>query len=296
MKIYVFLLALLPVFLYSAILYTGESTVINLEFNGKFRLSIEDVIGGIIPEDLLIDNFEFVNFATFTYIAPIVPTKSYIKLKVNDKVIFYKFDVIEPILPDNKAPAILKEFKGYVAVSKDGKNWESVFKEKKLYEGDILKTLDDSYAIIQGTWGNLFVKPNTTLKIIRSRTNNKNFDFIVEVENGEVIADVVKFLMTKSRFQIKKGSVTAGVRGTKFGCKHNEWYVFDGEIYLFNGNRLISLGAKKIIKIIENTFQTPEKFEQNFENYIQTFDEIFDILEKEIDKQMEEWEIELPGI
>ncbi|HCF38884.1 MAG TPA: hypothetical protein DER56_07510 [Thermosipho africanus] len=298
MKKIIFLLSLIPLILFSNsfTLFTGESTTIKILSKGNFKVSVIDVLGGVLPEDILIDELSFKDIATITYIAPIVPMDTYLKLKVDGKIIDYNFIVVEPSFPQDATFVTLEEFSGNVAISKDGQNWSPVSKKEKLYEGIILKTLDNSYAVISGNWGKLYVKPNSTVKILRSRSNNKDFDFIVEVEKGEVVADVLKFIMSKSRFQIKKDSVTAGVRGTRFGVKDNTWFVFEGTVYLFNGNRLISLGAKKLVKVIENTFENPQDFEEEFETYIDTFDKLFEDLEKEIDKQMEEWDIELPGI
>ncbi|ABR30247.1 hypothetical protein SU69_01975 [Thermosipho melanesiensis] len=287
-KVFLFFV-LLPIFAFS--IYTGESTKLTFENNGKIEIFVEDVIGGILPEELLLSKQTFENVATITYIAPIVPIQGYLILEVNGQRKVLKFNVVEYEYPKDVAPAFVKEFSGNVAYSKDGKSWISISKGEKLYENYYIRTLKDSYVVISGKWGKVYINENTLVKIKRNREKGDRFDFKLKVERGNVVADVVKFLMSKSRFQIEGGSVTAGVRGTKFGCKGEKnnwkWFVFDGEVYIFNGKKIIELSKRKMIEVINKTYLNPQDFEEKFDEFIDVFDKAFEDLEKEINNYLE---------
>ncbi|ANQ53527.1 hypothetical protein BG95_03290 [Thermosipho sp. 1063] len=289
MKKILYFFLLIP--LLSFALHTGESTNLVFKIPGKIEITVVDALGGVLPEDLLIDKVSFKNIATVTYIAPIVPIKSYLILDVNGKKIKYNFKIVEYDYPKDIAPVILEEFSGNVAYSKNKKEWIAVSNNVKLYENYYLRTLNNSYAVISGKWGKVYIKENTIVKIEKSRQKDDKFDVKLSVEKGSVIADVVKFLMSKSRFQIQGGSVTAGVRGTKFGCEGEagswKWFVFDGSVFVFNGKKIVEITNQKMIKVIDNTFLTPEKFEKNFEEFIGIFEEGFENLENEMDDYME---------
>lgn len=135
--------------------------------------------------------------------------------------------------------AVVDSFKGSVAIKKVGnKTWESVKASSKVQEGDEILTLEKSYAVVKFPDGSMTKISENTQVLFEKLRKSKDGKILVSIviQKGGTY-NVVQKVVTGSSFEVKAGSVTAGVRGTTFGVEYMEERpvvkVWEGEVFTF---------------------------------------------------------------
>ncbi|HOK87974.1 MAG TPA: FecR domain-containing protein [Fervidobacterium sp.] len=144
-----------------------------------------------------------------------------------------------------KLNAAIDSFKGSVALKKEGKKtWESVKASSKIQEGDEILTLEKSYAIVKFPDGSMTKISENTQVLFEKLRQSKDGKILVSIviQKGGTY-NVVQKIVTGSSFEVKAGSVTAGVRGTAFGVDYTDEKpvvkVWEGEVFAFFGDAFV---------------------------------------------------------
>lgn len=167
--------------------------------------------------------------AEFTYVAPEDTGSARIKLldlqaKISTEVNF-EIKTSETDREWKKEFASLKELRGRVFVRySDEKYWDGARDSQRVYQGDGVKTLVNSWVTL-----NLFdgseveLEPRTEL-VIQSlgslKEDSKVKQGIFELVKGNVLCSAKEFINKGSRFSIETESAAAGVRGTYFEVRY----------------------------------------------------------------------------
>ncbi|MFN6992471.1 MAG: FecR domain-containing protein, partial [Fervidobacterium sp.] len=159
------------------------------------------------------------------YLAPRKTGTAMITLtaETSDKKVFVKELKVEITEKDesefsDKLKATIDSFKGSVAYKKEGKQvWESIKKDTILQEGDEILTLEKAYVIVKFPDGSMTKITENTQVLFEKLRRAKDGRILVSIviKKGGTY-NVVQKMVAGSSFEVKAGSVTAGVRGTKF--------------------------------------------------------------------------------
>ncbi len=169
----------------------------------------------------------------------------------------------------------IAEFGGHVSMERKGKNlYEGVSSGEKLFEGDRLQVLKESYAILEGPGGNrIEIAPNSMILVEKVRSDSKTVFIRIEVIKGEVVSRVTEELFNTVLLLDGK-SVTAGVRGTILGMEVSSdevdvrnfegkvWVKAAGEFYDLPRMKMMRFGKNALVQFERVQKETMERFER----------------------------------
>ncbi|MCD6239821.1 MAG: FecR domain-containing protein [Thermotogae bacterium] len=148
-------------------------------------------------------------------------------------------------------------------LEKKGKLWNTLKAGKKLHEGEQILTWKTGRAILEMRNGSTVeVQPNSQVLIEHlkyNRDNSAQTETVLRVLKGGVRNKVTNLLKNKSKFTVKAGSATAGVRGTDFEVLLSP----DGvaRVRVYEGSVLVrgAMGAPITVSAGKETFVKPKE-------------------------------------
>ena len=230
----------------------GTKVPVTIEFTdsaGKpiaFTLKAKVSLGGFDKPDVFTKGIEVNGKITINYLVPKKKgdvTLTFIgeikgKEPVTKQVTLSVVEEDETVFSEEMSAAV-DSFKGSVAIKKVGKKtWESVKASSKVQEGDEVLTLEKSYAVVKFPDGSMTKISENTQVLFEKLRKSKDGKILVSIviQKGGTY-NVVQKVVTGSSFEVKAGSVTAGVRGTTFGVEYMEEKpvvkVWEGEVFTF---------------------------------------------------------------
>ena len=230
----------------------GTKVPVTIEFTdaaGKpivFTLKAKVSLGGFDKPDIFTKGIEVNGKITINYLVPKKKgdvTLTFIgevkgKDPVTKQVALSVVEEDESVFSEEMSAAV-DSFKGSVAIKKVGKKtWESVKASSKVQEGDEVLTLEKSYAVVKFPDGSMTKISENTQVLFEKLRRSKDGKILVSIviQKGGTY-NVVQKVVTGSSFEVKAGSVTAGVRGTTFGVEYMEEKpvvkVWEGEVFTF---------------------------------------------------------------
>jgi hypothetical protein len=145
----------------------------------------------------------------------------------------------------DKLKATIESFRGSVAYKKEGKQvWESIKLDTILQEGDEILTLEKAYVIVKFPDGSMTKITENTQVLFEKLRRAKDGRILVSIiiKKGGTY-NVVQKMVAGSSFEVKAGSVTAGVRGTAFELSNVEekpvLKVWEGEVLAFYNDNFV---------------------------------------------------------
>ncbi|MGB9615401.1 MAG: FecR family protein, partial [Fervidobacterium sp.] len=145
----------------------------------------------------------------------------------------------------DKLKATIESFRGSVAYKKEGKQvWESIKLDTILQEGDEILTLEKAYVIVKFPDGSMTKITENTQVLFEKLRRAKDGRILVSIiiKKGGTY-NVVQKMVAGSSFEVKAGSVTAGVRGTAFELSNVEekpvLKVWEGEVLAFYDDNFV---------------------------------------------------------
>lgn len=236
----------------------GGKLPITVELTGKdgkpmqFTLKAKLNLGGFDKPEVLTKGISANGKVTFNFLAPrkVSEAKIAFTAETSSKEVFTKEVVIRVTEKDEsefseKLSATIDSFRGSVAVKKVNKKaWESITKDTLLQEGDELLTLEKSYVIVKFPDGSMTkVTENTQILFEKLRKSKEGKILVSIVIQKGGTYNIVQKMVAGSSFEVKTGSVTAGVRGTEFEVENvndkpvvNVW---SGEVFAFFGEDFV---------------------------------------------------------
>lgn len=163
--------------------------------------------------------------ALFTYLAPELPGEARLTLLDFENMVSREivFEILKESIEGKweKQFANLGEITGKVLVKSSTQDyWDIAQLDKKLYEGDTIKTWKDSWATLNLFDGSSIVMEPLTKVVIKTLSSLKEDSNvkkgIFELMKGKVLCTANNFINKGSQFSIETESAAAGVRGTYF--------------------------------------------------------------------------------
>jgi hypothetical protein len=163
----------------------------------------------------------------------------------------------------------IKSFQGKVSIIRKGL-YLNIYKGKKLENGDILETGDNSKVqIIFNDQTNIKIGRNSIFKIdsyFYDKTNNSKAIFSMEKGFFSVVTGKIGKIARK-HFKFKTQKVTIGIRGTHFGgfvsdIKENI-ICLKGTIIIYNNLKKIELHDMELISIIGDKIYQHQAFDND---------------------------------
>ena len=223
--------------------------------------------------------------AMLDYEAPRKSGKVDFKVKAQGENLGFSVEVLPDYTAMKEQFFEVKDFGGYVSVKRKGKDfYKPISSGEKLFEGDQLQVLEDSYAVLEGPGGNqIEIAPNSEVLIKKVRSDSKTVFIRIEVVKGEVVSKVVKE-MFNTVLLVDSQSVTAGVRGTVLGVEVSDGLSirnYEGEVWVRTNGEYLELPQMKMMRFGKETLG---KFERAQREMMRQFDE----MEKDIMSGFEE--------
>ena len=223
--------------------------------------------------------------AIMDYKAPQSPGKVEFKVNVQDEMLKFSVEVLPDYTAMKEQFFEVKEFGGYVSVKRKGEDlYKPVSSGEKLFEGDQLQVLEDSYAVLEGPGGNqIEIAPNSEVLIKKVRSDSKTVFIRIEVVKGEVVSKVMKE-MFNTVLLVDSQSVTAGVRGTILGVEADDDLSirnYEGEVWVRTNGMYMDLPQMMMMKFGKDTLR---EFDRAQKEMMRRFNE----LEKDIMNGFEE--------
>lgn len=246
-----------------------------------FTLKAKVTLGGFEKPDVLTKGIKVEGKTEINFLAPkkTGETKITFTAETVDKKIFTKELVIRITEKDesefaDKLKATIDSFKGSVAYKKEGKQvWESIKANTILQEGDEILTLEKAYVIVKFPDGSMTKITENTQVLFEKLRQSKDGRILVSIviKKGGTY-NVVQKMVAGSSFEVKAGSVTAGVRGTKFELLSTDdkpvLKVWEGEVLaFFDDNFVIPVfeGQKLAFELFKGTLEDINQLFQGME-------------------------------
>ena len=218
----------------------------------QFTLKAKLNLGGFDKPEVLTKGLSVNGKITFNFLAPRKATNVTITFtaETSTKEVFTKEVSIKVTEKDEsefseKLSATIDSFRGSVAIKKANKKaWESITKDTLLQEGDEVLTLEKSYVIVKFPDGSMTkITENTQVLFERLRKSKEGKILVSIVIQKGGTYNIVQKMVAGSSFEVKTGSVTAGVRGTEFGVENIDdkpvIKVWSGEVFAFFGDDFV---------------------------------------------------------
>jgi hypothetical protein len=248
----------LKVTLQSDTVVIGGKLPITIEVTGKdgkdaqFTLKAKLNFGGFDKPEVLTKGLTGNGKLVLNYLAPkkAGEVKITFTAETTDKSIFTQEVSIKVTEKDEsefseQLKAQIDSFRGSVAIKKfNKKTWESITKNTVVQEGDEVLTLEKSYVVIKFPDGSMTkITENTQVLFEKLRVSKEGKILVSIVIQKGGTYNIVQKMMAGSSFEVKAGSVTAGVRGTEFGVENIDdkpvIKVWSGEVFAFFGNDFV---------------------------------------------------------
>ncbi|MFN4200025.1 FecR domain-containing protein [Fervidobacterium riparium] len=286
----------------------GGKLPISIELTDKdnkplsFSLKAKVSLGGFDKPEVLTKGLAVNGKITLNFLAPkkVAEVKVTFTAETPQKEVFTQEIVIKVTEKDEsefseEMKASIDSFRGSVAVKKVGKKaWESIKKDTLLQEGDEVLTLEKSYIIVKFPDGSMTKITENTQVLFEKLRRSKDGKILVSIviQKGGTY-NVVQKMVAGSSFEVRAGSVTAGVRGTTFGVESFDdkpvVKVWEGEVFAFFGENFV-------IPVFEGQSLAYELGMELVEDVSQLFDaaEFEPLKEKlpDLEKMFEEIEVE----
>ncbi|MFH1198608.1 MAG: FecR domain-containing protein [Candidatus Omnitrophota bacterium] len=122
---------------------------------------------------------------------------------------------------DIKRDADIVEVAGKVEVKNTKGTWIPAQIGMKLNEGDVVRTMEDSFAVIKlngSEAATVEVKKNSQMRLaqLTQNTDKKTQSTMLDLALGDVLIKAQKLHSEKSKFEVKTPTSIVGVRGTTF--------------------------------------------------------------------------------
>ncbi|WP_448375234.1 FecR family protein [Fervidobacterium sp.] len=218
----------------------------------QFTLKAKLNLGGFDKPEVLTKGISVNGKVTFNFLAPRKAADVTITFtaETSTKEVFTQEVSIRVTEKDEsefseKLSATIDSFRGSVAIKKANKKaWESITKDTLLQEGDEVLTLEKSYVIVKFPDGSMTkITENTQVLFERLRKSKEGKILVSIVIQKGGTYNIVQKMVAGSSFEVKAGSVTAGVRGTEFGVENiNDKpvvKVWSGEVFAFFGDDFV---------------------------------------------------------
>lgn len=265
-----------------------------------FTLKAKINLGGFDKPDILTKGIKVEGRGEINYLAPKKAGTATITFTAEtpDKKIFTK--EVKVVVTDkdeseflSKLKATIDSFKGSVAYKKGGKQvWESIKRDTVLQEGDEILTLEKAYVIVKFPDGSMTrINENTQVLFEKMRQAKDGRILVSIVIKKGGTYNVVQKMVAGSSFEVRTGSVTAGVRGTKFEVSSVDEKpvvkVWEGEVFAFYEDAFV-------FPVFEGQKIAFELFTSTIEDITQLFQGT--MLETLLEKLPSLEEIELPEL
>ncbi len=272
----------------------------------QFTLKAKVTLGGFEKPDILTKGLKVDGKTELNFLAPkkAGEVKVTFSAETTDKKTYTQEISINITEKDenefsDKLKATIDSFKGSVAYKKEGKQvWESIKAVTILQEGDEILTLDKAYVIVKFPDGSMTKITENTQVLFEKMRKAKDGRILVSIiiKKGGTY-NVVQKMVAGSSFEVRAGSVTAGVRGTKFEVDYYEdkarLKVWEGEILafyddsfvipVFEGSQLAFGLFGQVIEDINQLFENTE-----FQKLLEPLPELEEISTPELPKEMPE--------
>lgn len=268
-----------------------------------FTLKAKLDLGGFDKPDVLTKGIRVNGSFELNYLAPKRPGTAKITViaEVSAREVYTKNVEVQVVERDEsefteQVSATVESFRGSVALRKKDKQvWEGLKRDSKIQEGDEVLTLEQSYVVLAFPDGSKTrVTENTQVLFERLRRAKDGRLLVSLVIKKGGTYNVVQKMMAGSSFEVKAGSVTAGVRGTTFGVEYYDEKprvkVWDGEVFAFYDETFVvpvlkgqDLVFREIAKLFESIDDLINAL--SFETLVEPFPEVeklFEELEKTI--------------
>ncbi|AFG34174.1 hypothetical protein Ferpe_0011 [Fervidobacterium pennivorans DSM 9078] len=248
----------LKVNLQSDTVVIGGKLPITVEVTGKdgkpaqYTLKAKLNLGGFDKPEVLTKGLTGNGKVVLNYLAPkrAGEIKITFTAETTDKSIFTQEVSIKVTEKDEsefseQLKAQIDSFRGSVAIKKSNKTtWESITKNMVIQEGDEILTLEKSYVVVKFPDGSMTkITENTQVLFEKLRVSKEGKILVSIVIQKGGTYNIVQKMMAGSSFEVKAGSVTAGVRGTEFGVEiindKPVIKVWSGEVFAFFGNDFV---------------------------------------------------------
>lgn len=187
-----------------------------------------------------------------------------------------KLESGEKVVPKN---GYIESLKGEVFIQYDGsESWLQCIEKSKIKEKTTLVTMEKSSAKIKmadGSFINIGAKTKVFFETMKGEPLKEGLSETgIKLFWGKIYSNVKRKVESGAKYEVKTGSVVAGVRGTKYKVTasktgENEITVYDGIVYvrktgeeleiLLNKNEKIKLGRDgKFEKKMEHRESPPE--------------------------------------
>jgi len=159
---------------------------------------------------------------------------------------------------DKNASGKVRSRIGDVTLQKDGKgDWKDLRVGNKVYQGDYIRTLLESQAIIGLPDGSSFsIEENSVINLTEMVSDDGKNRITAEVKSGKIRFDVQKQHGSESHFKFKTGTALAAIRGTRgvfgLGKKGPMAMLSEGKMDLFMGKQAISITQNQAVITIGN--------------------------------------------
>lgn len=236
-----------------------------------FTLKAKVTLGGFEKPDVLTKGIKVEGKTELNFLAPKKTGEAKITFtaETTDKKVFTKELVIRITEKDesefsDKLKATIDSFRGSVAYKKEGKQvWESIKSNTILQEGDEVLTLEKSYVIVKFPDGSMTKITENTQVLFEKLRQSKDGRILVSIviKKGGTY-NVVQKMVAGSSFEVRAGSVTAGVRGTKFELSSTDdkpiLKVWEGQVLaFFDDNFVVPVfeGQKLAFELFKGTLE-----------------------------------------
>ncbi|QTA38190.1 FecR domain-containing protein [Thermosipho ferrireducens] len=256
---------------------------VNVDFN----------VGGFENPEIIFEGINVDGEANVKYLAPLVEGSETISFSYAEEIFKVTLYFVKPQEEElETATAKIKDFSGTVAFKKANSDiWEALTMDTILSEGDELLTMQNSYVEIQFPDGSISkILENSQVLFKELKFANGKVAISIELKKGDTYNVVEKFLVSGSKFEIKTGSVTAGVRGTRFAVVNREG---EAKIMTYEGKVFAYFADGKILPVpagysIGPVFAPPAPVEVPEEKFIKTKPEVEKPPVEEPEKKPEE--------
>lgn len=245
-----------------------------------FTLKAKVTLGGFEKPDVLTKGIKVDGKIELNFLAPrkAGETKITFTAETTDKKVFTKELTLRITERDeseftDKLKATIDSFKGSVAYKKEGKQvWEPIKSNTTLQEGDEILTLEKAYVVVKFPDGSMTkISENTQVLFERLRQSKDGRILVSIVIKKGGTYNVVQKMVAGSSFEVKAGSVTAGVRGTKFELSTMDekpvLKVWEGQVLAFFDDNFV-------VPVYEGQKLAYELFKGVLEDMSQLFDSI----------------------
>ncbi len=204
------------------------------------RVDVDVSLGGFENPEVFLDGLKLhQGKGRLVYLAPDVESTVTLTFSWSDQSwqrVFRVASVESLNLPQSYF--VIAKLAGQAAVKRAGeKSWLPAFQGMVLKAGDGLATLDDSSVILASQSGHeVVILPRSLVFLRKVREDGDLADITLEVQLGELVVKTKGSLRSGSKFTVKGGSVTAGVRGTIFAFENRDETIvraFEGAVYLY---------------------------------------------------------------